>query len=245
MRRWTSVYRLAWTPIITFTARRLQLLQWVEDNLEPVAFSEGPDHVGVALVNRGLRILVHRDGAHLEDSVAHAEGVSPLAPMLTGLFSVLEPKQVKLRSASVAWSAELEGRDYNEARAHFASSLVGFQELPSGLRSADASGLMDLESSTHHAQVEWGIVSNDELLLRVEQPSIGRLAENRPSLDAFGIEASDLPAASLFVDETVALLNPSEIASSEEVLVQVAEVDRISAEVAASIYAGLGMENTK
>lgn len=233
MRRWNSTYRFAWTPIITFGTRRLKFLEWVEQNLEPVAFSEGHDHVGIALFNRRLRLSVFGNRMVLEDGLASEAGVHPLADAVKGIFEVFEPRSISLTSASTAWSEGLDGEDYDEARSRFARATSGFDSTPSGFRPMDASALMDLYAPEYDCQVEWGIVSNKELLERVTRPQEGRLSHNRSATTMIGISASDLPPASVFVDSAVHRYDlVNEITNDAGIYEVIDDVDKLAREVA-------------
>ncbi len=118
--RWTSTHVFAWTPILTYTRRHLSLLEWFEQNLDPVAFTEKRDMVGIALLSEDLRITVTRSGMRLESGLAGGAAISHLLPAVSGVFEVLEPKDVVLsRSFSMGGTVDLCDVDYHEACARF------------------------------------------------------------------------------------------------------------------------------
>jgi hypothetical protein len=235
MRRWTSVYQFEWTPIITFGVRRLRLLEWMEKNLDPVAFSDTPDHIGVALLNKMIRLVVHKSGMVLEDAVAAESGVSSLTPAVEGIWPVLEPKSVVLRSASLALSFDLEGIDYNEARAWFARQASGVDTWPYGFRAIDASALMDLEGPNYFAQVEWGIVSDTELEERLTEPREGRMSSNRPAASPSSVRVDQLPPTSLFVDLTIRADRSEVISDTAGIEAAIRFVDTVGTSIASSL----------
>jgi hypothetical protein len=229
------VYRFEWTPIITFGVRRLNLLQWMEDNLDPVAFSDTRDHIGVALLNKDIRMVVHRSGMVLEDAVAADVGVSSLIPAIEGIWPVLSPKSAVLRSASMAWSFELEGVDYNEARAWFARQASGVSAWPMGFRAIDASALMDLEGPNFTAQVEWGVVSKAELADRLTDPEAGRMSSNRPAARTSSVHIDALAPTSLFVDLTIEANRSDVISDTSGIEAAIQFVDTVGTSIASSL----------
>ena len=196
------MYRFAWTPIITFGTRRLRLLEWVEANLEPTAFIDSPtgDQLGLALSDPRVRMTVTREGARLEDGSASGDGVASLSPALAGIFEILEPRDVVLASASVAWSSDLRQHSYDGARGALAENTSGLGRLGSVFTPVDTSMLLDVEMEDFTGQVEWGIVSAPELRQRVETPRMGRLSAFRGHASLAEESFEDLPRASVFLD---------------------------------------------
>lgn len=235
MRRWTSVYHFDWTPIITFGVRRLRLLEWMERNLDPVAFSDTEHHLGVALLDKNIRLMVHRSGMILQDAAASSSGVSSLGPAVEGVFQILEPKSVVLRSASTACSSELDEVDYNDARAWFARHTSGIDSWPFGFRAIDASALMDLETHDYSTQVEWGVVSGPELAERLTQPQEGRMASNRPAASRLAVKAEPLPATSLFVDMTIRAEHSEVISDTKGIEAAIQFVDTVGSSIASTL----------
>jgi hypothetical protein len=207
----------------------------MEENLDPVAFSDTRDHIGVALLNKNIRLVVHRSGMILEDAVAAEAGVSSLTPAVEGIWPVLEPKSVVLRSASLAWSFDLDGVDYNEARASFARQASGVTAWPLGFRAIDASALMDLEGPNYSAQVEWGIVSDTELAERITEPKAGRMSANRPAAKASAVNVEELPPTSLFVDLTVGADRSEVISDTSGIEAAIRFVDTVGTSIASSL----------
>lgn len=196
------MYRFAWTPIITFGTRRLRLLEWVEENLNPTAFIDSPtgDQLGLALSDPRVRLTVTREGAQLEDGSASGDGVTSLSPALTGIFEILEPRNMVLASASVAWSSDLPMQSYDGARGTLAENVSGLGRSGSVFTPVDTSMLLDVEMEDFTGQVEWGIVSAPELRQRVETPRMGRLSAFRGRASLTEDSLADLPRASVFLD---------------------------------------------
>ena len=229
------MYHFDWTPIITFGVRRLNLLEWMEKNLDPVAFSDTEHHLGVALLDKNIRIVVHRSGMVLQDAAASASGVSSLNPAIEGVFEILEPKSVVLRAAATAWSSELAGIDYNDARAWFARHTSGIDSWPYGFRAIDASALMDLEAHDYSAQVEWGVVSAPELAERLTHTQEGRMSSNRPPASGLAIGAEPLPATSLFVDMSMRSEHSDVISDTKGIEAAIQFVDTVGSSIASSL----------
>lgn len=237
MQRWTSSYRFEWTPIVTFARRQLRFLDWIEANLEPVSFYDLNGVTGVALVSKSIRLTVDRNGMTLEDGSALEAGVTLLERAVEGVFEVLEPIGARLRSGSVAWSGPIEHVAYNEARAHLARKISGIPLDSDCAVPMDVSSLVDVLSPDYRGQVEWGVVSAKELIERLSMPEIGRLSSNRPKANLTGIDAEDLPDASLFVDTTFWPLDPPLIADRVGISDAVARVNEESERLARVLYA--------
>lgn len=236
MQRWTSSFRFEWTPIITFARRRAQFLDWVEENLEPVAFYDREGTIGVAIGSRSVRLTVSRQGMTLEDGSASDEGVHALETAIHGVCAVLEPRSVELSSASIAWSRDLEAASYNVARRSFARAISFFGSDEDVAIPVDASGLMDVLTSRYRGQIEWGVVSADELLMRLSTPEVGRLAENRPVARLDSISPDSLPEASLFADTTFWPVEADELGDAGEILSATDDVEAVAARAAKALY---------
>ncbi|MET0887997.1 MAG: hypothetical protein ABWX92_16285 [Mycetocola sp.] len=203
MRRLTSVYQFAWKPIITFGARRLRLLEWIDAEVSPIAFTDSEDHVGFATDEQSIRITALRDGVILEDRGLYGHGVQSLQPALEGVMRILAPESVVLKSAALAWTEPTPMGSYDDTRASFAAGLADISIANSALLPVDASVLMDLEGPEYSAQVEWGIVSASELVKRLREPGLSRVSAHRAQSVNDSEFAGELPEASLFVDTSI------------------------------------------
>lgn len=240
MRRWSSIYRFAWTPIITFGVRRLGLLEWIEEHLEPVSFSEGVDHVGVALMQPHIRVTVTGRGMTLEDGVGSDAGVRPLMDAVGGVLDVLRPRAVTFQSSTVAWSHSIESVDYDRSRAAFAQNISRTALTRDGLAPFDGSALMDLHGDLCDAQVEWGLVSATELLERVSRPGISRVGAQRGGADLIGVDRSDLPEASVFADVAVMGYRPTpNLEAVKGIYDLIDSVDNVSKNIATAVHEGV------
>ncbi len=222
-RRWVSAYQFKWTPILTYTRRHIELLRWLEEHTEPVAFSETDmRRFGVALVSRDLRVTVDPSGMNVQ---AGLSGVSTdrLLPAIEGILEVMEPRDTILTNATVASSVTLDGADYHEECARFAVRASDVSQSAADYRPIDASVLMDLESTDWTAQAEWGIVSSTELFTRLSDPTIGRLRRSKmpggreQTSNNPGILAEELPPVSVFTDIYLARRHGGEVADLSDV----------------------------
>lgn len=201
---WVSAYRYQWTPILTFTRRRLELLEWIDSHMAPLAFRDEADQVGVAVGTMDLRLEVDRYGFVVRatdlDNAGHQ-----LAELLGGMFEVLEPRSVRQVVSSSLWSFGLATDDYDERRAEFAREATFGSPSAGGFLAIDGSSLVDIESTDWRGQLEFGVVSAEELIERISSPRLGRIKSgdgrwdapvNLPDLD-------ELPIASLLVDASL------------------------------------------
>lgn len=236
MQRWTTSYRFKWTPIVTFARRQLSLLDWIEGHLEPVAFYDREGTTGVAILSRETRLTVNRSGLTLEDGAVAGAGVGVLADAVQGVLDILQPKDVTLESGSIAWSQGLDGHPYNEARATLARTMSGIDMGADAPIPVDVSGLMDVLSPAYRGQVEWGVVSGEELVDRLSEPPLGRIATNRPPAAALALEVGEFPEASVFVDTTFWPLDPEHVDSATAVNEAIAKIDEESQRTARALY---------
>lgn len=188
---WATTAMIGWHPILTFERRRLDLLDWIEANLDFNAFSDRPDEVGLRF-HGGATIRLERDrltfmapiGSSLED-----------ATKWTGqLMSQLSPRHPRLISLLSDWTDTPPPGTYEEVRAQFATRLL---PSASSFFPFDASILFDVDAPDGSIQCEYGFVDRAELAQRLTLPAIGRLSdlpalENLPS-------SVELPAVSLYV----------------------------------------------
>lgn len=239
MQRWNSRYRFAWTPIITFGTRRLAFLEWVEENLDPLAFNESPERVGVAVGDPRIRLTITSRGMTLEDGAADEAWTSKISPAVAGVFEVMEPRDVSMTSAAVAWSHPLPEAGYLETRRAFARRISCIPaDAPVAPR--DASVLMDVDAPNAEMQVEWGVVEADELLERVTTPDVGRIGASGGRAET-KISATEFPLApvSVFIDSLIHRYDvPQEVPNAEAVLAVIAEADALSATLAHELAKG-------
>ncbi|TVS77000.1 hypothetical protein [Mycobacterium helveticum] len=176
--RWVSIHAFRWTPILTFTRRHLALLDWLEENVQPVAFLDEPQTIGIAIGASDLRLTVSRAGMTIESGLSGLP-VNRVVPALEGVFDLLQPKATILTVSNVVSTRELPGTDYDEMRRAFAIDVAGVPSEVAELSALDGSSLVDLESDQQSAQVEWGIVEADELLMRLSNPKVSRIVRGR------------------------------------------------------------------
>jgi hypothetical protein len=242
-RRWKSTYTFRWTPILTYTRRHLSLLEWYEKNIEPVAVLEKSDSVGVALLSADLRVTVRRSAMIIESGLSGHETAN-LMPAVTGILDILEPKDIILDSARSMATVELTDADYSESCARFATKCSTSPIIGDGFRPKDASALVDLDSETKRVQVEWGIVQDAELLRRLTDPNMTRVAgeaeEARriPLSRARALVGNELPQVSVLVETKVHRKTGWEAHDTDSVGAVIANADGVSQAVSESLAAG-------
>jgi hypothetical protein len=168
-----AVLQVRWDPILTFTRRRLALLDWLEENVAPLAFTEAPDHVGVAVGSAGQRIRTQRDGLDILLDGASAE-VQSLSETIDGVFEQLRPGQAWVSRYRGAWTTPI-ALEYKEACSRLAHRAFG-GFLPEDATPYDCAYLVDLHLPSGKAQIEFGVVTPSEVRERLEDPTIGILA---------------------------------------------------------------------
>lgn len=221
-KQWVAIYEFRWTPILTYTRRHLRLLDWLEDNIEPVAFFDEPGKLGIAMVANDLRLTVLRTGMTIESGLSGLP-VSELSPAIEGVFEILEPQETVLTLANTVSTVELVDGNYDKARSHFAQGVAGTPAELRGLRSVDASVLVDLESEDESTQVEWGIVQSSELLYRLGNPRLGRIrrpgqvGEIRQQSKLAPSALAEVPDVSVFVESVSEVLQGGDVTDAPSV----------------------------
>lgn len=239
MRRWTSAFRFEWTPIVNFASRRLRFLDWVDDNVDVQAFNERTESVGIAVGHVSTRLIADGQGFTLSDGTGH--GVRQLGTALNGLFTAMSPSEVLLTEGFVVWSEPLD-RGFDEACAALASQVSSPSPLASRLIPADCAMLVDYQSESWTANMEWGIVDAKDLGRRLAHPKYGRMPEGRPSLSHEELVAMGLDAVSFFADTRIASRHGLAAQTSRDAETAVDLVVTISEELAQSAleHAGRG-----
>ena len=236
--KWASGYALRWTPILTFTKRRLRLLDWFEQHTEPVSFYEDPETVGIALVDPGLRLTLNRDGMRISANAADLD-LDHLSPAVQGVFEVMAPQDAVLETAMSTWTLELDGADYNEARALAACRMSGVDRVleDGSFRAVDGSALVDFESTEAIVQLEWGIVEAAEFVERLKDPRLGRHSGviRPPHADRM---PDHLPDVAMLADVLVRRRVGGQVGSARNLMERVWEADRVASMIATSVYEG-------
>lgn len=198
--RWAARYEVAWKPILTFDRRRMEYLDWLDREIDPVAFFEQADAVGAAPVSDLERIEVGRRGATLELRAPTAD-VANLKRPFEGVLTCFEPTRPNISEYRAHWSVDLD-RDYADACAAFAKQLLPRPLAGSGAVPTDGAYLLDVLLDQDSMLLEFGIVSGSELAGRVEEP--GNRLGGAPLPEGAGLyppEMSDLlPPTSLYMD---------------------------------------------
>lgn len=237
-----SSFRFQWTPILTYTRRHLALLDWFEQNIEPVAFIDRPEKhaLGVALVAPDLRITVTRAGMTLESGLLGVP-IERLMPAINGVFEVMEPSSVLATKYLSTGVVPLDGDDYFERCAQFGGVVSGsvFGESDSW-RVTDGSAVVDLISETMKVQVEWGIVKGQELLDRLRNPEMSRLPgrtsqDEQASLAQRLDSGRDVPPVSVYADQVGFWRTGGSVDDVSDVMKRVTEAQQTASNVAAEL----------
>lgn len=198
-RRWTAELELSWHPILTFERRRLALMDWLEENVDVVAFKNTAEQVGVSTKSTELRATATSSGLKLSSSSPLFQ-LDQLAGVVAGVLEVFSPAEPRLKVSRSTWSAELPG-SYALACARFGRH-VSFYAETGEFAATDGSALVDLDGSSAHIQMEIGVVEAQELLMRLSVPQVSRIPQSsssaRTRVSPQGITISELPSLSLF-----------------------------------------------
>lgn len=238
MQRWTASYSFQWTPIITFSTRRLRLLEWFEKNADPLAFFEDSSKVGIAVHSRDLKLTVTRSGLAVENGDCRNADSELAFDAIAGILNVMEPSNIALLHSAQALSQELAGVDYSAAGEAFAGRMVG---VPEGeYKAKDASALADIETNGWDLQPEWGVVTSAELVQRIENPKLSRGGALRPSTKLASTVANSMPDVSVFVDVLTHPSAPFLVSDADGIINSMKNVDMVTELLA--IHLAEGME---
>ena len=191
--RWSTQISIGWHPILTFERRRLELLDWVEDNVHYTGFTDQPDVVGLEVGPSAARAQFRRQGLDISLNGPERE-VSSLDDLLEGALTILAPKHPKILVVRSAWSHALEG-SYEELCRRFASQ-VAIGLVADEFWATDASALVDFVTPQAQLQCEYGVVTKEELAARLENPSLSRLRTKMQGASLFGTD--DLPDLAMY-----------------------------------------------
>ncbi len=241
---WLSSFRFRWTPILTYTRRHLALLDWFERNVEPVAFVDRPEMqaVGVALTAPDLRVTVRRSEMVIESGLSRLS-IEKLLPAVTGVFEIFEPSSVlasEYLSTGVVPIDDVDA-DYYQQCASFGamSSGEGFNSSDTW-QVTDGSGVVDLTTDRLKVQVEWGIVKADELLKRLRDPEMSRLAGrmgigDRAKIAQITKPGGEIPNLSVYTDQVGFWRSGGSVAEAADVFKLVAEAQQAASNVATAL----------
>ncbi|WP_100451222.1 hypothetical protein [Mycobacteroides abscessus] len=235
---WLSTVQFKWTPILTYTRRYLALLDWFEENIEPVAFTDRPDKqaVGVALVAPDLRLVVSRSGMILESGLSGL-AIEKLMPAVTGVFEVMNPSSVLATQYMSIGTVSLRNANYYEQCSRFGVIAAGDGFNGSDQwRVADGSALVDLLSQAMKVQVEWGVVESDELLERLRNPTMSRLNHSAVGVERASIARNttpgrDVPSVSVYTDQVGLWRTGGGVNEVSDVMKRVAEAQQTASSI--------------
>ncbi|MBD0023675.1 hypothetical protein GII33_05415 [Gordonia pseudamarae] len=238
-RRWVTSCRFLWPPILTYTRRCADLLEWFETHLEPVASLDDGEKIGVAVLSPDLRIAVTRQGFTVDSGLGGLDLIE-LSTAIEGVLEVLSPKDVILDSYTSAGVSPLDGRDYDAERASYAarSALGGAAAITSiGLEPADGSNLIDLTSADLRVQVEWGVVCDDELLTRIRHPEQSRVNGHALDTDTLHLVPPrwTAPPVGLYSNIWIRHMATAHVGSAGDVTASIAALQNTTTQIAEAL----------
>jgi hypothetical protein len=175
----------------------MALLDWIEENAEPLSFTDTPSHVGFAVGRESQRLRLDRESLRVTTAGPVAD-VQPLSSALESVWSIVEPHDVVLSTYHGSWSYELKS-DYESARRAFTARTVPGQ-FSAGISAYDCAALIEMRTPLGVYGVEFGLVTGEELSERLLRTDVGiarTSPDNRPPIE---VAARDLPEVSGFVD---------------------------------------------
>lgn len=195
---WNSRFSLHWNPLVAFMQRRGELANWIDQNIDARGVLDQEDVLGVAVSDPDLRVTVSRSGFDISLGGPHLL-IDPLQPLISGIIEVVKPAGVHMASGFVSSSTALVG-EYDSLRSAFARRCFGLN-APVGFETVDASVLADLKTETGTQQVEFGVVTDGELMSRLEHPEISRLVTDRAPINTSAKSVADrISPVGLFCD---------------------------------------------
>lgn len=174
--RWAATLRLAWDPVIAYQKRRQDLLDWIEDELTPVSFLDENDRVGLAIGNMAQRLESDRFGVSLKLASRTAKAESLLLA-LSGTLDVMNRPGPRLHLYRGSWSVDVS-TSYEDACRSLAGHLPGARSLDLLGSPFDGAVLVDVRGSKGSWQIEYGVVTAEELASRVDGTTEGQLGRN-------------------------------------------------------------------
>lgn len=216
---WVSSIAVTWAPILTFERRRSEVLEWVESNLDPVAFSESDRGLGLAFGHSDMRISFTRHSLMLSSGASGGGMESHLDEALKGILDALTPAQTRVSSIMFKASGALEGAGYDVTRRRFAERAHGEALGLGEWRTKDAAVLSDIETDDFEGQVDYGVVEQSEIRERVLDPGLGRTGSSAEAASPrlLDLRLADAPAVSVFADALVIPLSKDYVASSADI----------------------------
>jgi len=204
---------------LTFERRRSEVLEWVEDNLDPVAFNDGERSLGLAFGHSDMRISFTRHSLMLSSGASGGAMESHLDAALRGILDALTPAQTRVKSIMFKASGALEGVDYLETRQRFAQRAHGGGLGLGEWRTTDAAVLSDIETDEFEGQVDYGVVEQGEIRDRVLDPGLGRTGSSAEAASPQELDRrlADAPEVSVFADALVVPLSGDFVASSADI----------------------------
>lgn len=217
--RWVSAVLVNWAPILTYTRKREEVLEWVEATLDPLAFSDGEETLGLAFGEPDMRLAISRRSMVLSSGASGTDMEQVLDEPLRGILDILTPAQTRVAQVIIRASEGLRATDYHDVARRFATRAHGGTRALARWTATDAAVLTDVETGGFTAQVDYGIVSPDEIRERILNPEISRVGAflGAPSGRRLDQRMEQVPPVSLFVDALLDPMNDDYVSSSQDI----------------------------
>ncbi len=214
-----------WRPILAYERRRLDFLDWLETEIDPLAFTDADEQgtQGIAPRTFEERVLVGRRGMFIELRTPDAS-LQTVLSTVGGAFASFEPSAAHIDEYRAQWSTPLSA-PYEVARRSLAARAVG-KSPSSHVELFDAAFFMDGRLNGDNVHFDFGVVSAAELRERVSDPSMTRLGgtlfppSHRPP------DVQELPQASLYVDLMWTPEKPISVTSAAELPIRLNEIEK-------------------
>lgn len=225
--RWVSAVMVSWAPILTFSRKRDEVLEWVEAALDPLAFQDGDTSLGLAFGEPDMKLAFTRRGVLLTSGASGHSMESLLDEPLRGILDVLTPAQTRVTNVLVRSSEGIDSESYADSARSLAERAHGRGLAASSWQATDVAVLSDVSTEGFSGQVDYGIVSPEEIRQRILNPDVSRVwgRMDAPSQRHMESRLSDVPPTSLFVDALMAPDSRDYVASSADIWQTYAEAE--------------------
>jgi hypothetical protein len=174
-KRWSAVATVTWRPVLTFTRRRLELLDWLEREVldRVVSFTDTPTHLGVYMQDELQRVHLERTSLRVEllSPEASLSSLQPVLDRALELFTEQEPSPYLYFGV---WTVPLVG-EYDTLRTALARIPLAPEWPAEVAEPFDTAYLVDFRSKVGNIKLEYGVVTGAELYDRLSN-QLGRMA---------------------------------------------------------------------
>jgi len=160
---------------------------------ETAAFKVTDDEVGVQWDDGAFEATISADGGR---AVAAAPDASPILDLIASAMQLVQPDRYTKVFASMQYVVPLKG-EYLDRRRKVGSNLLAVLAADLGL--TDFAMLVDADTDQFLRQMEFGIVSADEIPTRLSR-ELGRMSSSGRMVPKRHWEKRKLPPVALFID---------------------------------------------